>query len=164
MWSANSVVLVARFEYPKTPEEARGTQHELAHRLYGSGASEALFGRHLITCAPWPKAGGTKGTPPWNQEQVSRAISSPNVEHVDPRALHSTQAEVTLAGVNYYLTDEYKRTGRTFADIDKPGNRMPMVYTDCSGRNKLLAGHHRATAALINGTQFQANVVRQEGC
>lgn len=154
------------FNYPKTPEEAARGPHETAHRLYGSGAEgvDKLFGRNLITTAPWPKAGGTKGKPAWDKDAVANAITNPNLAEVDPRNLHASQGSVTRPGVSYYMGDEYRRSGATFADMDKPGNRTPMVYTDCAGRNKLLSGHHRATAALLNGSQFEANVVQEPGC
>ena len=77
------------------------------------------------------------------------------MREVDPRHLHSTQTNITLPGVNYYMGDEYRQTGRTFADMDKAGNRFPVVYTR-EGQNKLLSGHHRATAALLRGEQFRA--------
>ena len=154
------------FEYPKTPEEAARSPHEMAHRLYGTGAAgvDTLFARNMITTAPWPKAGRQKNEPAWNKDAVANAISNPNVGEVDPRNLHASQGSVTRPGVNYYMSEEYEATGRTFADSEQAGNRMPMVYTDCQGRNKILSGHHRATAALLNGSQFQANLVQEPGC
>lgn len=156
---------MARFEYPKTPEEAARTSFETAHRLYGSGAGgvDALFGRHLTTTAPWPKPARLKGEPVWDKPTLDAGFKNPVIGDVDPRYLHATQSDVTRPGVNYYMSDEYKRSGRTYADMDQGGNRRPVIYTDSRGQNKILSGHHRATAALINGTQFEAHLITEAG-
>jgi hypothetical protein len=77
------------------------------------------------------------------------------MRELDPRDLHATQGTVTRPGVNYYMGNEYQETGRTYADMHQAGNRYPVVYTR-GGQNKLLSGHHRATAALLRGEQFRA--------
>jgi hypothetical protein len=148
-----------RFQYPKTPEEAKGSSHEAAHRLHGVGSVEPLFHESLKTTAPWPRAGRTKENPRgYDPARVESAVANPSahIREMDPRHLHSTQPSVTHSGVSYYMGEEYRKTGRTFADMNQAGNRWPVVYTDVQGRNKLLSGHHRATAALLRGEQFRA--------
>ena len=79
-----------------------------------------------------------------------------HLREMDPRDLHATQPWVTQEGVSYYSGSKYRETGQTFKDMDQPTNRYPTVYTDRRGRNLLLGGHHRATAALLRGEQFRA--------
>ena len=136
-----------------------GSQWATAHRVYGSGDVDTLFKGAPKTIAPWPTAGRTKADPRgYDPGRVQAAVQSPekHLRDMDPRNLHATQPWVTREGASYYSTDEYRRTGQTFRDMDQAGNRFPVVYTDTRGRNKLLSGHHRATAALIHGTQFRA--------
>jgi hypothetical protein len=63
---------------------------------------------------------------------------------------------VTRSGVEYYSGQEYDRTGETFADNEKAGNRFPVVYSRNDGTNIILSGHHRATAALLQGRPLRA--------
>jgi hypothetical protein len=149
-----------RFQYPKSLDEGgRGSQWEQALRLHGAGSSDALFKGATKVIAPWPTAGRTKLNPKgYDQSRVDAALRNPSLQpkEMDPTALHATQPWVTASGVSYYMGDEYRKTGRTFADQHQIGNRFPVVYTDTQGRNKLLSGHHRATAALLRGEQFRA--------
>ena len=70
-----------------------------------------------------------------------------------------TQPAVTRAGVSYYLTGAYERTGTTYADRDKAFNRIPIIYLR-DGRDALvLSGHHRCTAALLLGCPVLARVI-----
>jgi hypothetical protein len=136
-----------------------GSQFELVHRLHGSGDPETLFKGHPKTMTPWPTAGRSKSNPRgYDPSRVEAALRNPSahMREMDPRELHATQPWVTREGVDYYSTPEYRRTGRTFRDMDQAGNRFPVVYTDTQGRNKVISGHHRATAALIHGEQFRA--------
>jgi hypothetical protein len=122
-----------------------------------------------VASAPWPHAGRRKDRHDVDYDAVRAAIAEPDrhVQDVDPRTLRATQQSVTRAGVDYYRGDEYRRSGKTFADQENPGNKLPFVYSRRSmvpGRPNdevLLAGHHRASAALINGEQFRA--IRIEG-
>ena len=145
-----------RFQYPKTPDEARGSSWEGAHRLHGAGDAAALFRGRPQEMAPWPKAGRQKGQPAFDKERVHAAIRNPqaHMREMDPRSLHASQTWVTQAGVSYYMGNEYRETGKTFRDMDQASNRWPIVYTDARGRNQILSGHHRATAALLRGEQF----------
>ena len=153
-----------RFQYPKTEEEA--TESGLTpvrafaqvHQLHGVADPEALFKGHVTSTTPWPRAGRSKHEPLYNREAVHAALRDPHqhIREVDPRFLHANQPEVTRAGVKHYMGDEYRQTGRTFADQHMAGNRWPFVYTTRRGMNVILSGHHRATAALLNGDQLRA--------
>lgn len=153
-----------RTPYPKTPEEAKGTSWEGAHRLYGAGSADALFKGAPKVVAPWPAAGRQKSNPKgYNQGLVDSALANPapHVTQMDPRHLHATQPWVTSEATHYYMGDKYRETGTTFADQHQAGNKQPVVYTDAQGRNKILSGHHRATSALLRGEQFHAINVRE---
>lgn len=146
-----------RFQYPKTPDDAARSDHATAHAVHGAGSTDALFKGAPKTITPWPSAGRTKSNPRgYNPEKVNAALANPqaHMRHVDPRDLHATQPWVTQEGVSYYMGHEYRETGRTFADQSVASNKFPVVYSDAQGRNRLLSGHHRATAALLRGEQF----------
>lgn len=88
------------------------------------------------------------------------------VTEVDPRTLSSTQPSVTRDGVRFYMSDEYKQSGETYADLNhragahSAGNKVPIVYhTEDGKENVILSGHHRATAALLSGQMLKAKVV-----
>lgn len=133
-------------------------------RLYGAGDPKKLFTSSPKTTTPWPQVGRTKGEPLYRQDLVNEALSQPRkTVNMDPRYLHATQPYVTEEGVDYYHhKSEYEKTGRTFADQDRPGNRTPVVYSDRRGRNLILSGHHRATSALLKGGQFEAIHVEEK--
>lgn len=151
------------FRYPKGPDDPDASgferqQFETVHRAAGTNDPETLFGQGGVTPAPWPRAGRDKRRRPFDQGLVDAAIREPNFRDMDPAQLHSTQPSVTRAGVDYYMGDEYERTGTTYADMGSAGNRHPVVYNR-EGTNMLLSGHHRAAAALLKGQQFRANYV-----
>lgn len=153
-----------RFAYPADAEAAKGTGFEQVHRLHGAGDTDALFKGAPKTVAPWPSAGRSKSNPRgYDPNLVQAALKAPeqHMTDLDPRNLHATQGWVTRPGVEYYKTSEYRETGRTFADQNQAGNRYPVVYRDSQGRNKLLSGHHRASAALLRGDQFRALLVEE---
>jgi|SRR5580765_4617294 len=148
-----------RFQYPKTAEQVRGSAWEGAHRLYGAGDVDTLFKGATKVITPWPTASRSKLHIGYDQSRVEEALSNPskrNVREMDPRDLHASQPWVTRAGTSYYMGDDYRTTGKTFADMHSAVNRQPLVYTDARGQNRLLSGHHRATAALLRGEQFRA--------
>ena len=152
-----------RSPYPE-PGAAQGTAFEGAHRLHGAGDTDALFKGAPKVPTAWPSAGKTKANPRgYDPNLVQAALKAPeqHMQAMDPRHLHATQPWVTRAGVEYYQGSEYRETGRTFADMSEAGNRYPVVYRDTQGRNKLLSGHHRATAALLRGEQFHALLVEE---
>lgn len=135
---------------------------ESIERVAGKGL-DALF-RHdaITTTTPWPSAPRMKGKPAYDTELVKRELAKPPVlESVDPRLLHSTQPGIAREHVAYYLTDEYKRTGRTSADQGNAANAFPVVYQRADGRMVILTGHHRAAAALVSGRDLDARIVRE---
>lgn len=153
-----------RSPYPASDEEAKGGAFEHVHKLYGAGDADALFKGAPKVPSAWPSAGKTKSNPRgYDPNLVSAALKAPeqHMTELDPRHLHATQPWVTKAGVEYYQGDTYRETGQTFADMADAGNRFPVVYRDTQGRNKVLSGHHRATAALLRGEQFHALLVEE---
>lgn len=154
-----------RNPYPETPEAAARSNWRTAHAIHGAGDAGMFFKGAPKQIAPWPAAGRTKSNPRgYDPNLVQKALSNPapHMRDMDPRNLHATQPWVTQEGVSHYMGTEYQRTGKTFADQHVEGNRFPVVYTDDRGRNKLLSGHHRATAALLQGKQLRAIHVREE--
>jgi hypothetical protein len=149
------------YPYPEGLEQARGTAHEGVHKLYGQGVEAAFHGAPKIT-TPWPSAGRTKTDPGYDPQRVQAALKDPSAHmmEMDPRHLHANQPGVTRAGVDYYSGSEYRETGRTFADQQQAGNQYPIVYQR-GGRNRILSGHHRATAALLRGEQFHGLFIQE---
>ena len=173
-------VLSSQFVYPEPGEEVN-TPYERAYHMYGKGV-DAVFGAapervhtsstgeslvipgkepSMMTATPWPRAMRTRTEPLFDQAAVTSVLRKPpELEEFDPRMLHSSQPNVTLAGARYYDTPEYFRTGETFADKDNVGNRYPVVYeSENTGRRILLSGHHRATVALGNAVPLIARRV-----
>lgn len=153
----------SNFQYPKTDDEVGRSQWAGVHRAHGTGDVDAVFGGAPKTLTPWPQAGRTKADPRgYDPARVEAAVRDPHphMREIDPRNLHSTQPWITREGVSHYMGDEYKKTGQTFRDMDQAGNRFPVVYNR-GGQNKLLSGHHRATAALIRGEQFRGIYIEE---
>ena len=152
-----------QFQYPKTPDDpdvddwTRG-QFQRVHEVYGTGDISAIA-KGPIAPAPWPRASRRKDVQDYDPQVVQSALrdTSP-LSEVDPRFLHSTQPSITRGGVEYYMGDEYKQTGTTYAEQHNPGNRFPVVY-EREGVNMLLSGHHRASAALLRGEPLRARKV-----
>ena len=164
------------FEYPPTPEAVAsqamlgGRSSDLpsnrlsdqfsgVDRAYGSGDLNKIApqGGVGVGTTPWPSAGKTKKGKPFDSAAVEKALSQPReLVKTDPRRLHATQPGITRDGVEYYMGDEYKNTGTTYADRGNVGNRNPVVYNKPDGKRLLLSGHHRAGASLLKGEQFDA--------
>jgi hypothetical protein len=119
--------------------------------LYGAGHVDALFNENPITSVPFPQAGRRKDRKDYDEDIVNEAVRGQKTVKVDPRTLHATQPSVTRAGVQHYLSGATE----PYADAHKAGNKTPVVYSR-EGRNVLLSGTHRATAALLQGRQFDA--------
>jgi hypothetical protein len=135
-----------------------------AQEFYGAGADKFFTAPRVVP--PWPQGGRRRDVEDWDEKIVHDAVRNPHnypVVSVDPREprLHATQPFVIEPAARYYMTDEYRQTGRTWADQNQSGNRVPFVYDREGGESLLLSGHHRATAALLQGRQFDA--VRVEG-
>ena len=125
--------------------------------LYGTVSVDQFFSgdRHMV---PFPQAGRNKIGHPYDPDIVHAAVNEnpPQLVDVDPRTLSATQPMVTRSGVQHYASGEYDRTGETYADQHKAVNRFPVVYSRDDGTNILLSGHHRATAALLQGRPLRA--------
>lgn len=131
-----------------------------AHKFVAQDQLKKLFPNdEPQVIAPWPKTGRTKGKPLFDPQKVVEAVQNPVLHDVDPTTLKSTQGWVTRAGVAHYLTPEYDRTGKVFADADQPTNRYPVVLRRANGDNVILSGHHRAAAALVSGKPLRAILV-----
>lgn len=136
------------------------TEFGRAHAAYGSNDPSKLFGASPSAPVPWPNGGKTKRGLPYDPERVNSVLRQPpNLVDVDPRHLHATQSSIVREHTNFYMGDEYERTGNTSADRANVGNRFPVVYRHEDGRNLLLSGHHRASAALLKGQPLRAREV-----
>jgi hypothetical protein len=98
---------------------------------------------------PFNRAPRSKKLMPHQSELVEEAIELGRTQLVDPRVLLATQTGVTRPGVRFYLGERFARTGDTYQADRDPGNRLPLVYIRDGTDAMILAGHHRATAALI---------------
>lgn len=153
------------FEYPKSMDDDSvdpftRDQFRKVHEAFGTNEPERFFGSSSAPApAPWPRAGRRKAQRDYDPDVLRQALEGPqDLTDVDPRNLHSTQPNITRGGVDYYMGDEYEKTGTTFADQGNAGNRFPVVY-EREGVNVLLSGHHRATAALLQGRPLPARRV-----
>lgn len=127
-----------------------------------SQGERGVFSEGDTGLTPWPRAPRTKGRPLFDQSLVDEALRKPPVlEKVDPRILFATQPGLVRTHVKYYMGDEYKRTGKTAADQESKANAFPMVYVKANGQHILLTGHHRSAAALLQGEDVDAIVVRE---
>jgi hypothetical protein len=132
------------------------------NRLYAAGDVDALFpDQGPLTVVPWP--GRTRGLrDDGDRQAVSCLLAQPpradQFADLDPRQLRPTQPSLTRAGVAFYMCDEYRRSGRTYADQFNRGNRYPVVL-ERTGEYVLLSGHHRAAAALLDGRPLRTRLV-----
>jgi len=124
--------------------------------------ADGIFGAGQTAPTPWPRFPKLKGQRPYDPALVAAKLREPPVlEKVDPRPLYSTQPGLVRSHVDYYTGSEYHTTGRTAADQTVRENRFPIVYVRRDGRSLLLTGHHRAAAALVQGKDLDAIVVRE---
>lgn len=132
-------------------------------RAHGTGDLDALFPDNApTTTVPFPHFNKKRG---YDRSKVREALASPASEkdlvEVDPRTLRGSQPAITRGGVDYYMGRQYQETGRTFADQGNAGNRHPVVYDREDGSERiLLAGHHRAAAALLKGEPLRTRRVQ----
>jgi hypothetical protein len=136
--------------------------------LHGSKDIERLFpGQIPKAGTPWPSGGRRKGEPRWDQEAVTAELNrEPRTVDIDPRILSAGQPHVTRAGVEHYMSGKFEETGQTFADQHNVGNQFPFVVTkprSAGGHEHLIiSGHHRATAALLQGRKLTTRWIEQQ--
>jgi hypothetical protein len=138
--------------------------HDTTARLWGAGDLGALFvgGAPKVVC-PWPRASRTKGQAPLADQVVPALLDGPVwLDEIDPRWLYSSQPWVVLEHAAYYLTGRWERTGETSADGHEPSNQYPIIAVDHRGRDVILTGHHRSTAALIQARPLRCRRVPNE--
>lgn len=124
--------------------------------------ADGIFGAGQTAPTPWPRFPKLKGQRPYDPDLVAAKLREPPVlEKVDPRPLYSTQPGLVRTHLNYYTGSEYHVTGKTAADQAVRENRFPIVYVRRDGRALILTGHHRAAAALVQGKDLDAIVVRE---
>ena len=124
-----------------------------ANRLWFCRDLDVLFTGRDQVVAPWPRLPARKHGPKTPSAE-HLFDHPPTLTRVDPRLLWSTQPWVLRHHVAYYLTGEWERTGRTSADQHTVANRYPLVVADAAGRPAILAGHHRAASALLEGREL----------
>jgi hypothetical protein len=149
----------------RTPR--RESFEEGAHALWGRDDIEAVFPNDTpIAAVPWQQAARSKTHQDYDADLVRKTLSSPpELTDIDPRNLRSTQPKITRAGVDYYMREDYRATGRTFADQHNVGNQFPTVYRrprmadPSQTEDVLLSGHHRATADLLKGRPTRGRLI-----
>jgi len=108
---------------------------------------------------PWTVHATLKHLPRIGEELVQQVLASPaTLAEVDPTSLAASQPWILSEHVAYYLGDAWWRTGRTSADQWSPMNRFPLVLPDYQGRLTIVAGHHRAAAALLRERPLLARI------
>ena len=138
--------------------------------LYGSGDPGQIFGGQAKAPVPWKQPIMRRDRQTYNPEVVRNELLQPvSREHglvpVDPRHLQATQPHLVRAAVEHYMSDQFKQTGQRFADQHNVGNHHPFVYSRQRDNADepdeiLLAGHHRAAAALLKGEPLMARRVQ----
>lgn len=136
--------------------------------LYGARDVSRIFGTGAKAPVPWRQPIQNKRRQMYSPDIVHHALSQPiSPEHglvpIDPRHLQATQPHLVRAAVQHYMGDQFRTTGQTFADQHNVGNRYPFVYSRTREGGEtdhiLLAGHHRAAAALLKGEPLMARHV-----
>jgi len=135
---------------------------ESIERVHGKGIKSMFPHGGLTTTTPWPSAPRMKGKPAYDSDLVQRELAKPAVlEKVDPRLLYATQPGLAREHVDYYLSGAYEHDGKTSADRSNSANAFPVVYVRNDGRMLILAGHHRAAAALLEGRDLEARMIHE---
>lgn len=125
----------------------------------GLDPEEHKYETAVTGLVPWHGAslGSPKQPIPYDKEKVQDVLRSGSAytANFDPRNLHATQSRITSEGVRHYL--RHGVAGPLYADQHHMGNQFPFVYIHKdTGVMRLLAGHHRASAALIKGHKLPA--------
>lgn len=132
-------------------------------RGFNEGGLDGLFPDGAPgTVVPWDRSIFRPVRAEMDRESLRALLLTPPRANqfldLDPRYLTATQPNIIRPGVEYYLCGEYQRSGRTYADQFKVGNKYPVVLS--RGEELLiLSGHHRAAAVLLQGKPFRARVV-----
>jgi hypothetical protein len=153
----------AAIDTHSVPAQRAAKANGRGERAWGKNDLDALFPDGAAsTQVPWTD-GRVRGRVDYDEDAVGAAMRGPggHLAEVDPRELSAIQGGLTRAGVAYYLTDEYSRSGRTFADPDRATNKHPIVYRRRTGQLVILTGHHRAAAALLQGKPLQCLLVEE---
>lgn len=143
-------------------------QRARARSMFGSKDIERVFpGQTPKAIVPWPAGGRSKTEPKYDKAAVTaELIRQPRTVDIDPRVLSAGQPHVVRAGVEHYLGDTFERTGQTFADQGNVGNQFPFVVTKHGDTDNpehlIISGHHRATAALLQGKKLTTRWIEQE--
>ena len=146
--------------------ESEGRAH--VRSLYGSKDIEGLFPREIPkTLTPWPSGSRSKAGPRWDERAVHAELGrDPRTVDIDPRILSAGQPHLVRGGVAHYLTGEFERSGRTFADTHNVGNQFPFVVTKphptLGHEHVIISGHHRAAAALLQGRRLTTRWIEQQ--
>ena len=124
--------------------------------MFGKGC-DAMFGSGSpTTTLPFEGAARLKSEPMYDKALLAKGIAAGVLEDADPRNLRASQPSVTASGVRHYLD-----SSDLFADKSNTGNQHPVIYVRRGFKN-IIAGHHRAAAALLKGVPLRAIVVRED--
>ena len=157
-----------------TPQPTAHFSLAVAHRLWATvpdGADDlaGLLGAGPSPRVPFDQAGHLKAEITGagrvrRSEAVARVLNArPRLEQVDPRGLLATQGGLDREGIRHYLGTGYTRCGLTYADRDSVGNADPVILVRARDSARLiLAGHHRATVALLRGQPLLARIGRED--
>lgn len=143
----------------RTTETGDGTP---AAQWYGQGLDSVWpVDSSPTKVVPWKQFSRRRDVQDYDGALVREALlNPPELQLIDPRGLRATQPSITRTGVDFYANDEaYRLTGQTHEFGDKLGNRYPFIYLREDGQALILAGHHRATAALLKGEPLEAIVI-----
>jgi hypothetical protein len=149
----------------ETPYDAG--QRSGTRAIFGSKDIERVFpGQIPKAGVPFPAGRRSKIEPKYDQDAVTAELNRPapasRLVDIDPRILSAGQPHVTRAGVEHYMGDKFEQTGETFADQHNVGNQFPFVVTKRGGTEHLIiSGHHRATAALLQGRKLRTRWIEQ---
>lgn len=145
-------------------------QRARARQLYGSKDMEGLFpGQIPKVMAPWPSSNKrTLFTPRLHagiEKELGKPATADRLVDIDPRILSAGQPHIVRAGVEHYLGNAYRERGETFEGGHNVGNQFPFVVTKphptFGHEHVLLAGHHRAAAALLRGERLRTRWMEQ---
>lgn len=135
-------------------------------RLHGTENLRRLFANDkALAAVPWPRSPRLRGGHLFDRGAVAEEFGQPlpAIAVLDSETLWASQPSITRAGVEYYLSDTWFRTGVTYADKTSEFNRLPVVEARPGGVNVILNGHHRSCAALLSGRRVLARLVGAGG-